>query len=110
MEKAVIEIEDSGCGIPEEIRRPRHSREIPAPRGRASSARGDRLVGERFQELLVQPAEAPVGHHQNHVARSRAILEPRHDLPPGYFWAADRILGFLESVVRMGPGRSPPAG
>ncbi len=41
------------------------------------------------------------GGHVGFVGRSKA---------PGYFWGADRILGFLESVVRMSFRSSRPRG
>ena len=39
------------------------------------------------------------GGHVGFVGRSKA---------PGYFWAADRILGFLENVVPVSFGSSRP--
>ena len=41
------------------------------------------------------------GGHVGFVGRSKA---------PGYFWGADRILGFLESVVQVSSRSSRPRG
>lgn len=53
----------------------------------------------RSETVAIEIVEG--GGHVGFVGRSKA---------PGHFWAADRILGFLESVVRMSSSSSRPRG